>query len=233
MIKEDIEKLIELQEIDSLINDIEEEINSFPERKNMLEKELKDALEKNDAVKKEHKKLQIDRKENELELEGMEGEIKKLQIRLNEVKTNKEYTSILSEIETVKAKKSKTEDTILSIMEKDEVLNRTLSTLSEKNSRLTGEIELKVQAETKKTEENKLKLKELQDKRNAKLPSISKEIYAKYERILKGKKNRLAICRLENGSCSGCRVFVPTYIEEKVKEKKEIVNCENCSRILY
>jgi len=233
MIKEELEKLVELQEIDSQIKELEEEITSFPIKKKLLETQLNSALEKNNAAKKEHKKIQLYKKENELELEGMETEIKKLQARLNEVKTNKEYSSILSEITTLKAKKSKIEDAILLAMEKEDMLNSQLAELSAKNSMFAQEIELKIQQETEKIEKAKIALKQLQEKRDKIIPSISKNIYEIYERILKGKKDRVAICKLEQGSCGGCRVFVPVYIEEKVKENKEIVCCENCSRILY
>lgn len=232
-VKDELDKLIALQEIDSLIYEWEEEINSFPAKKAALEKPLQDYSEKAALAKKEHKRLQLQRKENELELEGIEGEIKKLQGRVNEVKTNKEYTSILSEVESLKAKKDRIEDLILAVMEKDEIVEKQLEDLSLKNSRLSEETEIQVKEASEKTEEIKSKLKELSEKREKAASIVEKDVYEKYERILKGKKDRIAICRLEKGSCSGCRVFVPTYIEEKLKGKKEIVHCENCSRILY
>jgi uncharacterized protein len=233
MVKDEIVKLIALQEMDSIIHEWEEAVSSFPLKKNEIEKPLNDAVGKNDSAKKEHKKLQLQRKENELELEGLDTEIKKLQGQLHEVKTNKEYTSIIAEIEALKKKKAKTEDLILSVMEKDEMIESQLSDSSSKNSLLAKEVEQKLKEETEKTEAIKAKLKEMHEKRREAASSVKKDIYEKYERILRGKKNGVAICRLENGSCSGCRVFVPTYIEEKVKEKKELVHCENCSRILY
>ena len=116
MFKKELEKLFELQEIDINIFDLEEEIASFPGRKKQMEKEISDALAKNEAARKEHKKLQLERKEKELELEGLETEIKKLQARINEVKTNKEYTAILSEIENLKTRRTRSEDLILSVM---------------------------------------------------------------------------------------------------------------------
>jgi len=233
MVKDEIAKLVALQEMDSLIYEWEEEINNFPSRKNELEKPLSEAVGKNDSAKKEHKQLQLQKKENELELEGLDEEIKKLQGKLHEVKTNKEYKSILAELETLKKKKSKTEEVILSVMEKDEMIESQLSDLSSNKSLMAKEVEAKLKEETEKIEDIKSRLKEMHEKRKEAASSVKKDIYEKYERILKGKKNGVAICRLENGSCNGCRVFVPTYIEEKVKEKKEIVHCENCSRILY
>lgn len=233
MFKKELEKLFELQEIDINIFDLEEEIASFPGRKKQMEKEISDTLAKNEAASKEHKKLQLERKEKELELEGLETEIKKLQTRINEVKTNKEYTAILSEIENLKTRRTRTEDLILSVMDKDDTISVQLKKLSENHAKLTGDVALKIKEETEKNESIMIKLKDLKEKRKDIVPGINKDIYLVYERILRGKKNGMAMCRLENGNCAGCRVFVPTYIEEKVKEKKELVHCENCSRILY
>ena len=50
--------------------------------------------------------LQVKRKNREGDLESKEGVIKKYQIQLYQVKTNKEYQSLQKEIETLKADNS-------------------------------------------------------------------------------------------------------------------------------
>ena len=55
---------------------------------------------------------------------------------------------------------------------------------------------------------------------------------ALYARIL-NKKGDAAIVALENEICSGCHMKVPAITVSDVKAGRTIVQCPNCSRILY
>ncbi len=233
MLKQEIEKLVKLQELDSEIQDFRETIDNSPLRKKQMEQSIETAHKDLLLIKKEQKKLQVERKDKELELLSNEEETKKLQKRLDEVKTNKEYSSILTEIENFKKKKSSIEDMLLLLMEKDEQLGKQLENATSESERIKAEIESKMAEETQKTEALKQQLKEKEERRASMATEISKDIFALYEKIRKSKKDGVAICELAGESCTGCSVFVPTYMAEKVKAKKTPVQCENCSRILY
>lgn len=233
MLTEEIEKLVKLQELDSEIQNCQETINNFPIKKKQIEESLESLQKDLSTLKKEQKKLQVERKEKELELLNNEEEIKKLQKKLDEVKTNKEYTSLLSEIENIKKKKSSIEDILLTLMEKEEQLNKQMEDAESKTNRIKTEIAGKIQEEGRKIEELQVKLKEKEEQRVRMVTEINKDIYTLYEKIRTSKKDGIAICKLEGESCTGCSVFVPTYMAEKVKAKKTPVQCENCSRILY
>ena len=233
MIKEEIEKLIELQKVDEEIREIENEISSFPVLKNQLQEQLDKELNELNFIKEEHKKLQVERREKELELQALEEEVKKLKNRLNEVKTNKEYNSILAEIENLKKKISDTEDEILILMERNDEIAKKQEDFRKKSEMMKKEFERKIEEKRKRIEELKKELEGKLQEREKIAEKIDKEIYSLYEKIRKNKKDGIAICKLEGETCTGCFMHVPTYIEEKVKRKKEIVQCENCSRILY
>jgi len=233
MLKDEIEKLVRLQEIDSEIFACAEVIERFPSRKSQMEKSIENASQDIAFIKKEQKKIQVEKKERDLELESIEDEIKKLQKRLDDVKTNKEYTAILSEIESLKKKKGEIEDVILVLMEKEDEINKKLAEFSKKEEETKKEIGDRIAEETKKVEEIKKRLEEKKAEREQMVSQIRKDVYDIYEKIRAGKKDGVAICKLEGQSCTGCSMFVPVYIAEKVKAKKELVHCENCSRILY
>ena len=118
-------------------------------------------------------------------------------------------------------------------MEKEDQINKKLIESSKKSEEMKKEIEAKIIEETRKVKEMKKKLEEKKLERAQIVSEIRVDVYEIYERIRAGKKNGIAICKLEGQSCTGCSMFVPVYVAEKVKAKKEIVHCENCSRILY
>lgn len=175
----------------------------------------------------------MEKKERELELVSIEDEIKKLQKRLDEVKTNKEYTSLLSEIDNLKKKKEDTEEIVLLLMEQEDQINKRMSDLSKRSDEIKKEVEFKITEKTSKVEELKKVLEEKNAERVKIVSEIRKDVYEVYEKIRAGKKDGIAVCKLEGQSCTGCSMFVPVYLTEKVKAKKELVKCENCSRILY
>ncbi len=233
MLTKEIERLVELQKLDNEIKTLTETINNYPLKKKQMMQPVESLLKDMTSIKKEQKKLQISRKEKELEIQEKEEKIKKLLKRLDEVKTNKEYTSLLSEIEDLKKEKSDVEDNLLLLMEKDEQFNEQLKNYSSKSEKLKLDVEEKIQEENKKIESMQVQLKEKAALREKMVSEISREIYSLYEKIRASKKDGIAICPLEGESCTGCSVFVPTYLVEKVKAKKTLVQCENCSRILY
>ncbi|NLG11713.1 MAG: hypothetical protein GX554_01590 [Elusimicrobia bacterium] len=233
MLKDDIEKLIRLQEIDSEIRYYKTIIEELPAKKTQMEQSIEDVSKNLSYIKNEQKKIQLEKKERELELHSIEEDIKKLQKQLDGVKTNKEYTAVLSEIDNRKKKIGDMEDIILMLMEKEDKINEGLADIENKSAEMKREVEAKLSKEVEKMEEVKKLLEEKTPERKKIVAGISHTVYEIYEKIRIGKKDSIAICKMEGQSCSGCSMFVPVHLTEKIKAGKELVHCENCSRILY
>jgi hypothetical protein len=57
-------------------------------------------------------------------------------------------------------------------------------------------------------------------------------LLARFERLFKSKGDA-AIVAIEHGVCTGCHMKVTSATSAGARAGKEIVNCENCGRILY
>ena len=114
---EQLASLVRLQEVDAKIYVLMRQKNEKPleleavRRKRDFQKQLVAAEEKLLTD------LQLKRKAKEVDLETKEGTIKKYQVQLYQVKTNKEYQSLQKEIEGLKADNSVLEEEILQFME--------------------------------------------------------------------------------------------------------------------
>ena len=62
-------------------------------------------------------------------------------------------------------------------------------------------------------------------------PGLDQALLAKYKQIKKNRVNPVAL--VENDQCQGCNMSLPSLTLSKLKEQKELVECENCGRILY
>src|SRR3989338_1776064 len=116
-LEEQIKLLVELQGLDTQIFKLEKDLRSMPEEIKRMEGEFK---EKTGSLKKLEdglKVLQVKRKEKEVDLGAKEGTIKKYQIQLYQIKTNKEYTALDQEIARIKADNSLLEEDIIKILD--------------------------------------------------------------------------------------------------------------------
>ena len=231
MRNEDIEKLKNLQEIDSLIDKLKEKISSFPERLKELRESLEKKGEELNKLKEKIKKNEVERREEEMELLSKEGNLKKLQRQLREAKTNKEYTSFLNEIEGEKKEKLNLEESIIVLwedIERQEKESKELRTELEKDKENFAATESELNRERVKSEEN---LRQKEKEREDVEKGVKSSILSQYERIRK-KKDGLGIASVKDGTCSGCSMKISSFLSERLK-KGEVVYCENCSRILY
>jgi predicted nucleic acid-binding Zn-ribbon protein len=83
-----------------------------------------------------------------------------------------------------------------------------------------------ITAETEK-EENEL---------NAEAENASKNIEERlliaYNRLRNNAKNGLAVVTIQRDSCSGCFNQIPPQRQSDIRQRKKIIVCEHCGRIL-
>ncbi len=231
-IAEQLTGLLNLQGIDGKIYGLLRQKNAKPF-------ELQAARETRDrqkqAVSSEEKlltELQLARKSREIDLETKEGNIKKLQTQLYQVKTNKEYLSFQKEIDLLKADQSLLEEEILKFMEEVDARKKSIS---EKKGILVGEEAKLAKEEARITQEitqidQEISL--LKEKRKVHIPEVEPPLFVRYEKILAGKEG-LAVVPVNEISCLGCHMELPPQVINEVRLQEKVMTCENCARILY
>ncbi len=230
-----IDKIDVLKRVQSLKNKIEELEASQERRKQDVQKK-KDLIEEENALaekKKEEKvtvQKDIDRKE--LDLKTNEGEIAKYNVQLNSIKTNKEYSALITEIGSKKADMSILEDEILDTMSRLEIANQGLEKATEnlKNEEQSlKDLINSVDAEVKETDTEIEKIKGEQNKYIDLLDEHSLNSYNRLSNIKGGK----AIVPVVGNVCGGCSMNITTQTLNELMGNKDLVFCRSCSRILY
>jgi predicted nucleic acid-binding Zn-ribbon protein len=148
------------------------------------------------------------------------------------VKTNKEYSAVLVEIEEVKQEKSRIEEDILVLMESQE--------------RIAGELKEAESAFRERENEGKRDEAELAEKLRgveAELASVRGEraglakdlpvaVLADYDKILKHRGFAVAEVTKPN-FCGGCRVTITPQRLQELRQQNALIHCESCGRYLY
>ncbi|MFH1715404.1 MAG: C4-type zinc ribbon domain-containing protein [Elusimicrobiota bacterium] len=228
----EINKLIELQKKDIVIQGIVKKKNNIPVLIKGLNDKLAGFSQKLTEDKQNFEQNQVARKELELELGSIEESIKKHQRELNSVKTNDAYQALIREIADDKNQKDELETKILENMDKQESINSVLGA----DNKDMETVKKNTQDEISNLEEelNKIsaELGQLNKDRETIAEAIPKKMLTLYDRI-RISKGGVAIVEVINGCCNGCHMaLAPQNIDDVIKNK-DIVVCGICNRILY
>ncbi len=230
-----IEKFNVLIRIQSLKNKINElELAQKHRKQDIQKKNIQIKREKALTEQKHEEKIavqkEIDRKE--LDLKTNESEISKYNSQLNSIKTNKEYTALVSEIGSKKADMSILEDEILIMMSKLEAANQGYEKAKEN---LKSEDEsLKDLTERVNTElrESDIEIEKVKNEQKKYIDLLDEHSLKQYNRLsnIKGGK---AIVPVIGNVCGGCSMTVTRQTLNELMSRKDLVFCRSCSRILY
>jgi uncharacterized protein len=233
LLKEEIQRLVSLQRIDSRIYQLKQEKESrLPEKLRLLTAAFKEKKDDFLCSQERFKQVQLKKKDREVELASKEEALRKSQGQLYQLKTNKEYQAKLSEIGAIKADISVAEEDVLKAMDEIEKEKENLQKaqeLLEQEEKNNKEKEDEINQELKKME---AEIASLDNQRREFTDGIKPEILTRYENLLK-MRNGLAIVPVIDSSCGACYMRVTHQKINEIKMYDELVFCESCVRILY
>ena len=115
-----LKTLIDLQGVDTRIAALEAEAARLPREIAAVHAAVQALKQEVDAGKTRFDAAKKDQRVREKDLESVQAKRSKTEARLYEVKTNKEYSAVLAEIEDIKQEKGRVEEEILVLMESQE-----------------------------------------------------------------------------------------------------------------
>ena len=228
-----LKTLIDLQTFDTRIAGLEGEAAKLPKEIEALrarsaeaKKTVDTAKAGLDATRKETRAREKDLEDNQVKRQKFEGQ-------LYQVKTNKEYSAVLAEIEEVKQQKSKIEEEILTLMERQE--------------RLAGEIKdaeggLKAAESEGAVAEKQLRerlaaveaeLGGVKGERASVARGLPANVLTDYDRLLRARSGLAIVPVLKPNLCGACRMTVTPQRLQELRAQNALLACESCGRYLY
>jgi hypothetical protein len=74
--------------------------------------------------------------------------------------------------------------------------------------------------------------KKLKNEREKAAKKVEDRLIKSYDKIRNNAKNGLAVVLVKRGACGGCFNIVPPQRQAEIRERKKIIVCEHCGRIL-
>jgi predicted nucleic acid-binding Zn-ribbon protein len=225
--------LYELQELDLELERKREALNQVEDRlgKDEALAQARTALAED---KERIAELERGQRAAEWEVDDLGAKITPLEEKLygGSVRNPKELLSMEQELGTLKAKRRDREDKLLDIMEELELARQQFRVKSGEMQELEQEWRRDQEQLMQEQERLRSDLADLEQRREpvlAQIDSISFELY----QALRQEKQGLAVAKVKQGRCQGCRIILPMSKLQRPKVGQELVRCSNCGRILY
>jgi predicted nucleic acid-binding Zn-ribbon protein len=227
----DLEKLKELQGLDSEITSLKTEIAAQPKLVQQIDAKLNQARKRVDDAKAAIQANELGRRKFEQEIQSWNDKIVKFREQSSSVKTNEQYKALLSEISQAEKHIRDIEDKILEGMEAVESQHSELKAAEAalKADSVVIEKEKGELAERIKVTEQQMAEKSALRKQCR--ASVAENVLSHYDRVVKHRGTGLAAAK--NGRCTSCHTMLRPQVYQDVRNETELIFCESCSRILY
>ena len=230
--KEKISVLIQLQDCDNRIQAVTNRKNKAPLKVQKLEDELKGADLKLQEDNNRSESLKKDRRTLEQEIQDLETKTEKSNDKLSHIKSNKEYTAALKEIEDLKNLINLTEEKVIQFMEEIEAVEKIYLANNELRQEMKKDFEEKKEEVEVELAALDKELKNLENERTQFTQVVDQELYKKYL-FLKERKGGLAISPVIGGVCRTCNIGLPPQLFNELQKRDALLTCPYCHRIIY
>lgn len=227
-----LEALLNLQRIDSQLDEIRRVRGDLPEEVRDLEDEIAGYEVRVSKFDEEISSLNDQIKQRKQNAKDADGLIKRYEDQQQNVRNNREYEAIAKEIELQK----------LEIQISEKKIKEAQYQIDMKNVEIGGTKqrleERKKDLENKKGElnvivgESEADEKKLMDEREKATQPIEERLYTAYTRIRGNVRNGLAVVTVKRDACGGCFNTVPPQRQADIIAHKKIIVCEHCGRVL-
>jgi predicted nucleic acid-binding Zn-ribbon protein len=231
-VEQKLKALYELQTIHTKIDRIRQVRGELPMEVADLEDDVAGLETRIQKIKAELDDLEDDIVTRKNLIKDALANTKKYETQLNEVKNNREYDAISKEIEIqgldIQVSEKKIKEFGFEIASKTQIYEKALADLEARKADLEAKkAELgTITAETQKDENELTKLAEKAT------VNIDERLLVAYNRLRQNAKNGLAVVTIQRDSCSGCFNQIPPQRQSDIRQRKKIIVCEHCGRIL-
>ncbi len=230
--------LIELQSIENRLRAAKAKLGRCRRGVIIQENQLRSFQNSFEAKKEEIQLTRIQSDRLELDLAERNETVAKYRAALNTVRTNKEYASILTAMNTSKADNSKLETQVLELMKNIEAdqaeCEQISSDIAQQKDKLNA-LRKDTEVNAKKFETEIEQIQQEWDVAAEMIPPETLEIFNRVAETYDGEA--IATVELQDAksgsyTCGGCFMGLTNETANMLMTKDDIIRCPNCARIL-
>ena len=227
-----MEKLIELQGIDTKLRDLNDLLGDLPSKVEELdqqEESIKNSLvEQKDRLKE----LEVEMHKRDVSIAQINDKINKFKDQLFLVTNNKQYDALMLEIDHLKEQRGTNETESIAFLEEKETLTESVESMESGLGELSQNLRVRREKLETAISQSAEEKSSLEQQRTEQVNGIDLNIVSVYDRVMKA-KDGLAVVHLSDSSCGGCGARIPAQTITEVRAKIVMHRCDVCGRFIY
>lgn len=229
--REELEKLARLQELDLKIDRARKLVSSAPEAFASIESVI--TVENQNLAAATQTKLDLEKQKRQLETDIImdHDRIKNIEARLGGVTNNKEFHAASKESDKAKKSISDREKLVAEISEKIANHEKVFEEINARIGALQGQLESKRGEIGSQVGLADKEIESYAGDRDSIVSSITPPVMSRYNRIRTRYSNALAI--VSHGHCTECNVALPPQMYIQLQKALELLTCPNCQRLIF
>jgi uncharacterized protein len=231
-IQEQINILVEVQGVEAEIHQADRLVHALSDEAAALDQSVAEHEELVSAEKETLENLKKSYRELESESKINSALIVKSNEKLRAVKTNKEYQSILKEIDDIRKKNSGIEDRMLACLEAIESAEAAVTAKEEELSHFLQSYREKKETFAIKEKHERRTVEALNEKKAQTSAKADPKIITILDDVKK-KVRGLAVVPVQQAICMGCHMNIPAQLFNELQRFDELRFCPHCHRIIY
>jgi predicted nucleic acid-binding Zn-ribbon protein len=232
-VKAELQQLVALQNLDTSIRKLQEDLEAIPQRRAEIEREFDQRAFEIRALENAREEARHARSRLETEVSEQRVRVERADRNLMSSKKQDEYTAAIREADAARKQISALETQILEQMEALEKAEASLSERAEEVASLNSDREARLQSFDTETRQQAEKLAADRAERERLLSVLPKAMGSQYNRISARIRDGVAVAEARNGACMACFMSLRPQAMAQVRRGEEVVTCDNCNRILY
>ncbi|MBX0289422.1 hypothetical protein K3G63_03185 [Hymenobacter sp. HSC-4F20] len=227
-----LEALLNLQRIDSQLDEIRRVRGDLPEEVRDLEDEIAGYEVRVGKFDEEIAALNDQIKQRKQNAKDADGLIKRYEDQQQNVRNNREYEAIAKEIELQKLEIQISEKKIKEAQYQIELKNTEISGTKQRLEERKKDLDNKKAELETIVSESEADEKKLMEERSTAVQPVEDRLLTAYTRIRGNVRNGLAVVTVKRDACGGCFNTVPPQRQADIIAHKKIIVCEHCGRVL-
>ena len=228
-----ITHLVELQNIDSQLDDLNGLLGDLPKMVEELNEQESRLISKLKEDKTRLKDINLSLKKSETANSEIQEKINKLTDQLFLVTNNKQYDALTNEIDHFKEQKDENDSHIISSMDEKEILEKSMNENETSLEDLKTDLGIrrkKLETALSETSEEKAALEKSREQQISKIDFSTIQIYTKVISARSG----VAVVSLSGDACGGCGAALPIQMASEIRAAAAHTHrCDNCGRFVY
>src|SRR5262245_56648670 len=229
----DLQRLIDLQRLESTIADAKARIATHPQRLAEADAQLAAANNLVESATNRLKDNQEARRALEKDVALYQGRLGKFRDQQSAVKTNKEYQALGHEIETAQKDLGGVEEKMIERMVEADGFAADVKQAETVFAARQKEIDAQKKQMADQLVAVEASLKSSTDGRAELLKDIDPRLVATFEQVARVRKGIAVTVATRDGLCLVCHVRLRPPVFQQIRANDSIVQCDSCQRILY